>query len=200
MILGERLFRALMRATFYGQFVVGEDTQQIRPKLDHMESFGVRAMLNYTAEQDLSTGHKSLAEIESACEHCVQTFFQCLDAVASRPGYQGFASMKITAHTLPHILTQISDAWCKCPTDQIEHVLPRALRTREDMEMYDNLMSRMRQMAQYGKERGARVMVDAEQTYFQPAIDLITIELMREFNREKATIFNTYQCYLKVEE
>ena len=52
-VLGQRLFRKLMKSTFYGQFVAGEDQDEIRPVIQRMQSFGVKSILDYSAEEDL---------------------------------------------------------------------------------------------------------------------------------------------------
>ncbi|CAM9685874.1 unnamed protein product, partial [Scytosiphon promiscuus] len=44
---------------------------------------------------------------------------------------------------------------------------------------------------------GVRLMIDAEQSWLQPAIDNEVYSLQLEFNTEFPTIFTTYQCYLK---
>ena len=43
-----------------------------------------------------------------------------------------------------------------------------------------------------------RILVDAEHSYMQPAIDAIAIALQQTYNKNGAVIMNTYQCYLKV--
>ncbi|KAJ9576174.1 hypothetical protein L9F63_006996 [Diploptera punctata] len=71
--------------------------------------------------------------------------------------------------------------------------------TPKEEEMFRNMirLSELISIVKTANDLDVRVMIDAEQTYFQPAISRITLEMMRKFNKEKAVVFNTYQCYLK---
>merc|ERR1719293_257419 len=71
-----------------------------------------------------------------------------------------------------------------------------ALTADEEMQ-FRNMVHRLHKIFKYAKEQNVRVMVDAEQSYFQPAIHRLAMEMMRTYNTERAIVFNTYQCYLK---
>nr|CAB3265176.1 probable proline dehydrogenase 2 [Phallusia mammillata] len=80
-------------------------------------------------------------------------------------------------------------------TGDEESLLPKF--TDEEEAQMKRMLIRVDALAQRALEKNVRLMIDAEQTYFQPAISRIVMEMMRKFNRKKTVIMNTYQCYLK---
>ncbi|KMQ99396.1 proline dehydrogenase mitochondrial-like protein, partial [Lasius niger] len=65
-LLGEKLFTKLMKATFYGHFVAGEDEVQITPVLDRLRQFGVKPILDYSVEEDISQEEAERREIQAS--------------------------------------------------------------------------------------------------------------------------------------
>jgi len=73
----------------------------------------------------------------------------------------------------------------------------RAALTKEELQLMDNMVRRVNTLAKAAAASGVRLLVDAEHSYFQPAIDAVVAQLQREHNKEEPRIYNTYQCYLK---
>ena len=46
--------------------------------------------------------------------------------------------------------------------------------------------------------RNVRLVIDAEQTYLQAAINQLVLVLQYKYNRNNPWVYNTYQCYRKV--
>ncbi|CAG8699132.1 14305_t:CDS:2, partial [Funneliformis caledonium] len=72
---------------------------------------------------------------------------------------------------------------------------------QEDFEDYDKMMDRLKELCELARIKNVRLMIDAEQTYFQPAIDDVAMKLSAKYNKSDnkngPIIFNTYQMYLK---
>ncbi|KAI8611043.1 FAD-linked oxidoreductase-like protein [Chytriomyces sp. MP71] len=67
-----------------------------------------------------------------------------------------------------------------------------------DFETLDAVTADLASLMQYSTDKQVKVMVDAEQTYFQRAIDDISLSLCRAYNTSgNVVVFNTYQMYLK---
>jgi proline dehydrogenase len=89
----------------------------------------------------------------------------------------------------------------------IQHSTPKDITGEDvllniaDFDMVDAVYYHLEQLCEYGKKKNVRIMMDAEQTYFQPAIDDIVLNLCRTINDKSQsnspTVFNTYQMYLK---
>ena len=78
---------------------------------------------------------------------------------------------------------------------------PGYLRPQSDQERDEwyEIQARAEDVARHACTRKVRLLVDAEQTYFQLAIrDVVINVLMPKYNKKMAAIYNTQQCYLNV--
>jgi len=233
-ILGKALFSMLMKQSFYGHFVAGENQGGIKPVISRMHSFGVKSILDYSVEADEAQHNEGEARFDAN----LKEFLQCIDVVKESTEGLGFAAIKITALGSPEILIHLSKCvertikyytevlkkkeihtldWSSLvkqkndgpggiflvpilKTGKMEKLITEddegALTALEE-EQFMNMVSRLHTLFKYAKEQDVRVQVDAEQSYFQPAIHRLTMEMMREYNTERAIVFNTQQCYLR---
>lgn len=61
--------------------------------------------------------------------------------------------------------------------------------TPKEEEMFRNMLRRLNHIIQIANEADVRIMIDAEQTYFQPAISRICLEMMRRYNKVSILLF-----------
>ncbi|KAI8141586.1 FAD-linked oxidoreductase-like protein [Fennellomyces sp. T-0311] len=75
------------------------------------------------------------------------------------------------------------------------------LLTQDDLAAYDRMMGRLDEICSLAKNIKAGIMIDAEQTYFQEAIDHVAVNMEAKYNRrdgeQAPTVYNTYQMYTK---
>jgi len=69
--------------------------------------------------------------------------------------------------------------------------------TDQELALWRQLTHRVDLILRTAVELNVRVMVDAEQTFYQMAIDHIVRTAQRQYNRNQPTVYNTYQCFLK---
>ena len=72
---------------------------------------------------------------------------------------------------------------------------------QQDFEDYEKMLNRLKELCDFAQVKSVRLMIDAEQTYFQPAIDYVAMKFSKDYNKfdnkNGPMIFNTYQMYLK---
>uniref|UniRef100_A0A673CJU7 Proline dehydrogenase n=1 Tax=Sphaeramia orbicularis TaxID=375764 RepID=A0A673CJU7_9TELE len=196
-LLGRRGFSLLLRPTVYAQFVAGENETEISQSMEKMSSLGLRPMLAVPIEEDLGegTGEKRYDDNMESMLECVRMSHS--NAWSKDPMMQ----LKITALLSPELCVKLTTLIAQQPYDL--DLLIRAM----DGEVFPGLdekdsahffcgLQRLNKIGEASVNK-VRVLVDAEYTYMNPALSLVTMAMMKKFNKDSAWIWNTYQCYLK---
>lgn len=72
--------------------------------------------------------------------------------------------------------------------------LPRV--SDHERKLWKAIVNRVSLIALAAKELHVHVLIDAEQTFYQLAIDALVGYLQKKYNTERPVVQNTYQCYL----
>ncbi|KAJ0060604.1 hypothetical protein NL108_016579, partial [Boleophthalmus pectinirostris] len=198
-ILGKRGFSLFVRPTVYAQFVAGENETEISHSMQKMSLLGLRPMLAVPIEEDLgeSTGEKRYEDNMETMLECVRMSHG--NAWSKDPMMQ----LKVTALLSPELCVKLTTLLAQQPYDlnQLVRAMDgepfsfHGLDEKENAHLLCGLR-RLNKIAEASVNK-VRVLVDAEYTYMNPALSLVTIAMMKKFNKNGAWIWNTYQCYLK---
>lgn len=141
------------------------------------------------SRKEFEQGYKFFFREDSETD--LEEMFELLD-----PDHTGLVdfltwSMMLRPSDLPKITSkchEIGPLSLVCPTE-------------EEVELMEAMFSRGHELAKEASKCGTRLLIDAEQYRFQPAIDNLVLDLQRNYNAvdktDKPIVYNTYQCYLK---
>uniref|UniRef100_A0A8B9MRU1 Proline dehydrogenase n=1 Tax=Accipiter nisus TaxID=211598 RepID=A0A8B9MRU1_9AVES len=200
-ILGSRLWGGLLRATFYGQFVGGETPAEVAAAAGRLRAVGLRPMLAVPTEEDVGQekdGEQWYDANRGAARDCV--------GLAAAAGPHPMMQLKVTALMSARLCETVSRRLAEPdPELTLERVAAvmggedaafRCLTPEENRHLGVSLR-RLDDVAGHAATRGVRVLVDAEQSYVNPALSLATLALMARHNRGSPWVWNTYQAYLQ---
>jgi proline dehydrogenase len=178
--------KGLIRKTIFSQFVGGEtlaETAQVAKKLNN---YHVQVILDYGVE-----GGDSEAGFDHACDE----FIRVIDYASTQPNIP-FISVKMTGFSRFGLLEKL-DHSVEQNAGSLMKRFARALEslTAEEREEWQRVHDRMLRICNEAKAKGVGVLVDAEESWIQDPVDVLTILMMEQFNKEKILVYNTLQLY-----
>lgn len=115
----------------------------------------------------------------------------------------GIVAIKMTGLSEPQFIKELSKIVVDhgILSNQISSVeqIVSILSAQNGMQnKFKTLVNRLQHLLDHCNSHSIQMLIDAEQTYLQPAIDLLALMMMKKYHQNQVTVFNTYQCYLKV--
>ncbi|MCH8554936.1 MAG: proline dehydrogenase family protein [Schleiferiaceae bacterium] len=160
----------LIRKTVFNQFCGGVDIDDCKPVINQMHQFGVMSILDYSAE-----GNESEADFDKTVAITLETI--------------RFGNVN---KSVPLSVFKPTGVGRFALYEKVNSGEP--LSTDEQAE-WDRVRDRFYKIVKTAYDVNASVMVDAEESWIQAAIDELVRELMMAYNKERAVVYNTLQMY-----
>lgn len=162
--------KGAVKATIFKHFCGGETIEESLRTAQKLGDGGLGTILDYSVEGQ---------EDDDALDHTRDEVLRTIAAAKQRKDIP-FSVFKVTGVS---------------PTALLEKVSNGAALGAEDAREWALVQARVERICQAAHDAGIPVLIDAEDSWYQPAIDALATRMMERFNRERAIVFNTIQLY-----
>ncbi|KAH9075671.1 FAD-linked oxidoreductase [Lactarius deliciosus] len=209
-----QLTEAFVRATFFTQFVGGSTALSCIPLIRQLRAENKGALFAYSVEADADDAASGAPSLRKPVhKRIVQEMIRSINVAADfedsrasadeSSGRRTWVAIKLSAllpnpDTLLHLSAHLSSlhairlraiSWLSTvrtisrSSSRMISRLVRHLQRRIWPDLGELLVD-LNRICSRARERNVRLIVDAEYSWYQPAIDSISLSLMREFNKD----------------
>ena len=162
----------LIRASVFDHFCSGTSAEESLEVVNVLGNQNVYAVLDYSVEG---------AKEEISLDDCLTNILSTIELSAQ-------------SENIPFTVFKPSGFGA---FDLYEKVSFNKALTTEEEEAWERVRQRFIKCCELAQKSGMKLLIDAEESWIQPAINLIVEEMMALYNRESAIIHTTAQMYLK---
>jgi proline dehydrogenase len=179
--------KGIIRNTIFKQFVGGESLSETVNVARQLGEYKVQVILDYGVEG----GDYGEEGLNNACDE----FIKVIEYAATQPNIP-FISIKVTGIARFGLLEKLD----KSVEDNAGTLMKRFVKatgelTEDEKAEWHRVHERMHRICRKASEKNVGVLVDAEETWIQDPVDVLTILMMEQFNQGRVVVYNTIQLY-----
>lgn len=162
--------RGAIKATIFKQFCGGENITESLETAAFLAKSGIGTILDHSVEGQ---------DDEAALDHTVAEILRTIEVSKTRKDIP-FCVFKPTGLSRSQLLTDVSAGKQLSDAEQAE---------------WKRVEARIEKLCQAAHAADVPLLIDAEETWMQPAIDALVESMMVRFNTKHAIVYNTLQMY-----
>jgi len=162
--------RGFIKATIFKQFCGGEDINECLKAIENLGKYNVGSILDYSVEGK---------QEENVFDHTAGEIIKTIE-LASKNKHIPFAVFKPTG------IGSI---------DLFEKVSAKKTLLSEEQQAWERVKARIDKICSAANQHKVQLLIDAEESWTQVAVDELAHDMMEKYNKEKCIVFNTAQMY-----
>jgi len=160
----------LIRSTVFDHFCGGVNEKDCMPVVDNLFDVGVSSVLDFSVE-----GKEGGDQLDL----CLKKVVELTDFAETKEAMP-FSVFKPTGFGRFELYRKVTE------NEEL---------TKEEHAEWDRLYNRFDVASKAAFNKNITLLIDSEETWMQGAADTLCEQMMEKYNKERAVVFNTLQCY-----